>query len=83
MPGAGLLGGVAWEIADIFGAHSNVGAVVIVRYSRHSPRSGCGRSPSAITVTAADLDRTNVTPVEEAERAGVPAAVAVTLRHRA
>ena len=76
MPGAGVLGGVAWAIADLFGAHSNVGAIVIVptRGARGvralDPLQAKSRS------RAADLDRTNVSPVEEAELAGVPPAIA-------
>ena len=76
MPGAGLLGGAAWGIADLFGAHSNAGAVVICLLAALAA-FGLWTLSKRNTVSAADLDRTNVSPVEEAERAGVPAAVAV------
>ena len=76
MPGAGLLGGAAWGIADLFGAHSNAGAVVICLLAALAA-FGLWTLSKRNPVSAADLDRTNVSPVEEAERAGVPAAVAV------
>ncbi len=76
MPGAGILGGVAWEIADLFGAHSNAGAIVICLLAA-AAAFGLWTLSKRNPVTAADLDRTNVSVVEEAERAGVPAAVAV------
>jgi PiT family inorganic phosphate transporter len=76
MPGAGVLGGVAWEIADLFGAHSNAGAIVICLLAALAA-FGLWTLSRRNPVSAADLDRTNVTVVEEAERAGVPAAVAV------
>jgi inorganic phosphate transporter, PiT family len=75
LPGAAVLGGVAWGIADLFSAHSNVGALVI------SLLAGLGAFAlwtlaQRNKVTAADLDRTSVTPVQEAELAGVPPAIA-------
>src|ERR1700729_591672 len=77
MPGAGALGGLAWGIADIFGSHSNVGAIVICALAA-AGAFGLWTLSKRNPVTAADLDRTNVSVVEEAERSGVPAAVAVT-----
>jgi inorganic phosphate transporter, PiT family len=76
MPGAGVLGGVAWGIADLFGAHSNAGAIVICLLAVLAA-FGLWTLSRRNPVSAADLDRTNVSVVEEAERAGVPAAVAV------
>ena len=69
MPGAGILGGVAWAIADLFGAHSNVGAIVIVPLAA-AGAFGLWTLSKRNPVSAADLDRTNVSVVEEAERPG-------------
>jgi len=75
MPGAGVLGGVAWAIADLFGAHSNAGAIVICLLAALAA-FGLWTLSKRNPVTAADLDRTNVSPVEEAELAGIPPAIA-------
>ncbi len=77
MPGAGILGGVAWAIADLFGAHNNVGALVIVGLAA-AGAFGLWTLSKRNPVHAADLDRTNVSVVEEAEESGVPAAIAMT-----
>ena len=77
MPGAGVLGGVTWLIADLFGAHSNAGAIVICALAA-AGAFGLWTLSKRNPVTAADLDRTNVSVVEEAERSGVPEALAVT-----
>ena len=66
MPGAGVLGGVAWEIADLFGAHSNVGAIVIVALAA-AGAFGLWTLAQRNKITPEDLDRTNVSVVEEAE----------------
>ena len=66
MPGAGVLGGVAWEIADLFGAHSNVGAIVIVALAA-AGAFGLWTLAQRNKITPDDLDRTNVSVVEEAE----------------
>jgi inorganic phosphate transporter, PiT family len=75
MPGAAILGGVAWEIADLFGADSNAGAIVICLLAALAA-FGLWTLSRRNPVSAADLDRTNVSVVEEAEESGVPAAVA-------
>ncbi len=77
MPGAGLLGGVAWGIADLFGAESNAGAIVICALAA-AGAFGLWTLAQRNKVTPQDLDRTNVSVVEEAELSGVPQAVAVT-----
>ncbi len=76
IPAAALLAGVAWGISDIFG-NPNAGAIVIALLA--------GAGAFALwtlaqrnRITADDLDRTDVSVVEEAERAGVPPAVAMT-----
>jgi inorganic phosphate transporter, PiT family len=75
MPGAGALGGVAWAISNIFSP--NLGAAVIVALAA-AGAFGLWTLAQRNKVTPADLDRTNVSVVEEAERSGVPAAVATT-----
>jgi inorganic phosphate transporter, PiT family len=68
IPCAGIVAAAAWEISDIFGKSSDVGSIVIVAITiviavvlwNISRRTA---------VTAADLDRTKVTPEQEAERA--------------
>ncbi len=77
MPGAGVLGGVAWGIADIFGAHSNAGAIVIVALAA-AGAFGLWTLAQRNKITPQDLDRTNVSVVDEAELSGVPPAVAMT-----
>jgi PiT family inorganic phosphate transporter len=73
MPGAGLLGGAAWGISDIFSP--NVGAAVIVVLTA-IVAFALWSLAQRNKVTAADLDRTGVSVVDEALAAGVPAAVA-------
>jgi len=75
MPGAGVLGGLAWAIADLFGAHSNAGAIVIVALAA-AGAFGLWTLAQRNNITPEDLDRTSVTPVEEAVMSGVPPAVA-------
>jgi inorganic phosphate transporter, PiT family len=77
MPGAGVLGGVTWAIADLFGAHSNAGAIVIVALAA-AGAFGLWTLAQRNKITPDDLDRTNVSVVEEAELSGVPPAIAMT-----
>ena len=64
MPGAGLLGGAAWAISDIFSP--NVGAAVIVALAAVAAFT-LWTLAQRNKITAADLDRTNVSVVDEAE----------------
>ncbi len=75
MPGAGALGGIAWAISNIFSP--NVGAAVIVALAAVAAFT-LWTLAQRNKITAADLDRTNVSVVDEAEAAGVPAAIATT-----
>jgi len=75
MPGAGVLGGLAWSIADLFGAHANAGAIVICALAA-AGAFGLWTLAQRNKITPDDLDRTNVSPVQEAELAGMPPAVA-------
>ena len=79
IPAAGIVGAAAWEISDIFGKSSDVGSIVIVAITIVIA-AALWTISRRTAVTAADLDRTNVTPEEEAERAagtgvGTPAVV--------
>ena len=67
IPAAGVVGAGAWEVTNIF-SNNDVGAIVIVALTIviaavlwHISRR--------TAVTAADLDRTGVTPEQEAQRA--------------
>jgi len=75
IPSAALLGGVAWEISNLFSAHSNFGSLVISCLAALGA-FGLFTLAQRNKVTAADLDRTNITPGQEAELAGVAPAVA-------
>ncbi|MBV9803861.1 MAG: inorganic phosphate transporter [Solirubrobacterales bacterium] len=68
LPAAGLVGAAAWDIANIFGRHSEVGAIVIAALAA-AGGLGLWTLSKRNRVTARDLDRTNVTPEQEAERA--------------
>ena len=68
IPAAGLVGAAAWEISDIFGKNSDVGSVVIVALTIVIA-AVLWTISRRTAVTAADLDRTNVTPELEAEQA--------------
>ena len=68
IPAAGLVGAGAWEISDIFGTNSDVGSIVIVALTIVIA-AALWIISRRTAVTAADLDRTNVTPELEAERA--------------
>jgi len=75
MPGAGALGGIAWAISNIFSP--NLGAAVIVALAA-AGAFGLWTLAQRNKITASDLDRTNVSVVDEAERSGVPPAIATT-----
>jgi len=69
LPGAGLIGAAAWNISDIFGTNSKVGAIVIAALAA-VVAAGLYTLSKRNRVTARDLDRTSITPELEAERAG-------------
>jgi inorganic phosphate transporter, PiT family len=68
LPSAALIGAAAWNISDVFGKNSTVGAIVIAALAA-AIAFGLWTLSKRTRVTAEDLDRTNVTPVLEAERA--------------
>jgi inorganic phosphate transporter, PiT family len=68
LPAAGLVGAAAWNISNIFGTNSDAGAVVIAVLAALIA-AGLYTLSKRNRVTAQDLDRTSITPEEEAERA--------------
>ena len=68
LPSAGLIGAAAWNISDLFGKNSTAGAIVIAALAA-AIAFGLWTLSKRNPVTAEDLDRTNVTPELEAERA--------------
>src|SRR6185312_3358852 len=68
LPSAGLIGAAAWDISNLFGKNSEVGAIVIAALAA-AVAFGLWTLSKRNRVTAADLDRTNVTPEQEAEHA--------------
>jgi inorganic phosphate transporter, PiT family len=68
LPSAALVGAAAWNIADLFGKNSEVGAIVIAALAG-AVAFGLWTLSKRNPVTAEDLDRTSVTPELEAERA--------------
>ncbi len=69
IPAAAILAGLAWEITDIFGGHSNLGALVIAVLAV-AGGFGLWSLAQRSKVTAADLDRTHVAPEEESKVLG-------------
>jgi PiT family inorganic phosphate transporter len=74
LPAAGLVGAAAWNISDIFGKNSDLGAIVIAALCA-AIAFGLWTLSKRNRVTAEDLDRTSITPEIEAERAAQAAAV--------
>jgi PiT family inorganic phosphate transporter len=73
IPAAGAVGFVAWHISDLFGTNSTAGAIVIAALAAGAA-AGLWALARRTRVTPEDLDRTNITPELEAERAGVASA---------
>ncbi len=68
LPAAALVGDAAWNISNLFGKNSNLGALVIAVLAA-AIAFGLYTLSKRNRVTAEDLDRTNITPELEAERA--------------
>jgi PiT family inorganic phosphate transporter len=75
IPAAAVLAGAAWEIANLFGTSSNSGSLVIAALAALGA-FGLWTLAQRNNITAADLDRTRVTPEIEADSGEAPAAVA-------
>jgi PiT family inorganic phosphate transporter len=73
IPSAAILAGVAWEITDIFGGHSTLGAVVIAVLAVVGA-FGLWSLAQRTKITASDLDRTHVAPEAESRVLGTPEA---------
>ncbi|MBV9196443.1 MAG: inorganic phosphate transporter [Solirubrobacterales bacterium] len=75
IPAAAVLGGVAWEIANLFGSHTGAGSLAIAILACLA--AAClWRLAQRNNIRARDLDRTHVAPDAEAEEPGSPVAVA-------
>jgi inorganic phosphate transporter, PiT family len=68
LPSAALVGAAAWNISNLFGTNSTAGAIVIVVLTA-AIAFGLWTLSKRSQITAADLDRTSITPELEAERA--------------
>jgi PiT family inorganic phosphate transporter len=68
LPSAAVVGGLMWHISDLFGTNSNAGAIAIAVLAA-AIAFGLWTLSKRNRITAHDLDRTNVTPELEAERA--------------
>jgi PiT family inorganic phosphate transporter len=68
LPSAALIGAAAWNISNLFGSNSEVGAIVIAALAA-AIAFGLWTLAKRNRVTPEDLDRTNITPEIEAERA--------------
>ena len=66
IPAAALLGGIAWEISDLFGANSSAGVLLIACLAALAAY-GLWTLAQRNNVTPEELDRTNVPPEVEAE----------------
>jgi inorganic phosphate transporter, PiT family len=73
IPSAAAIAWAAWTISDLFGTNSEAGAVVIAAITA-AAAFGLYTLSKRNRVTAEDLDRTNITPEIEAERAEAAAA---------
>ena len=74
IPSAAVIGGLAWHVSDLFGKNSDLGAIVIAALAA-AAAFGLWTLSKRNRVTAEDLDRTNITPELEAERAAAPSPV--------
>jgi inorganic phosphate transporter, PiT family len=68
LPSAGLVGAAAWNISNLFGTNSEAGAIVIAVLCA-AIAFGLWTLSKRNRVTAEDLDRTNITPEQEARGA--------------
>ena len=68
LPSAGVVAFAAWHISDLFGNNSTAGAIVIALLAV-AIAVGLWTLSKRNPITAQDLDRTNMTPELEAERA--------------
>jgi inorganic phosphate transporter, PiT family len=75
IPAAGVMGAAAYEISDIFGKNSDAGAIVTIAITIVIAAVLWVISRRT-AVTAKDLDRTGITPEQEAERAAAGQAAA-------
>jgi inorganic phosphate transporter, PiT family len=75
IPAAGVLGAAAYGISDIFGKNSDAGAIVTIALTI-AIAAVLWVISRRTAVTAKDLDRTGITPEQEAQRAAAGQAAA-------
>ena len=76
IPSAGLIGAGAWEITNLFGVHGGVASVVVAVIAA-ALAAGVWILAQRNKITADDLDRTHVSPLDEGRQLGAePAAAA-------
>jgi inorganic phosphate transporter, PiT family len=68
IPAAGVMGAIAWECARLFGSHSSGGAIVMALIAA-AAAAVLFTLAQRTNVTAADLDRTHVSPEADAHGA--------------
>jgi inorganic phosphate transporter, PiT family len=71
IPAAAAMGAATWEVANLFGADSSAGIVVMAVVAA-AAAAGLFALAQRNRIGAADLDRTHISPEQEA-RAGAPA----------
>jgi PiT family inorganic phosphate transporter len=76
IPMAGALGAATWEVAHLFGANSTAGTVVMAVIAIIAA-SGLYTLAQRNKIGADDLDRTNISPAEEANLRRSPEAIEV------
>jgi PiT family inorganic phosphate transporter len=76
IPAAGVMAAIAWEIAQIFGDNSSGGTVVMAILAALAAAALFALAQRN-KISADDLDRTHVTPEEEAQLAQQPVPVTV------
>jgi PiT family inorganic phosphate transporter len=75
MPAAAVLAGVAWEVANVFGASSNLGSLLIAVLASLAAL-GLYKLSRRNNITPEQLDRTAITAEIEADRAEIAVAAA-------
>jgi inorganic phosphate transporter, PiT family len=76
IPAAGIFGAATWEVARVFGANSSGGTLVMTLLAA-AAAAVLFRLAQRNKIGAEDLDRTHITPEQEAQAAPEPVAVGV------
>jgi hypothetical protein len=76
IPAAGIFGAATWEVARVFGANSSGGTLVMTLLAA-AAAAVLFRLAQRNKIGAEDLDRTHITPEQEAQAQAGPEPVAV------